>query len=81
MLLADIIQSSEALQLSALIQNVQTAPPVCSKKRGLYETVYLDRAGVTDISGEPRQCSHEWITVEAVWSWVAASKKNVMQLQ
>lgn len=34
-----------------------------------------------DISGEPYRCSHEWITVKAVQSWVSASEKNVMQLE
>lgn len=39
------------------------------------------RAGVTDINGELRHCSGECITVEAVRSWVAASVKNVLQLE
>jgi len=50
-------------------------------KLGLCETVYLHWADITEISGEPRRCSHEWITVEAVQSWIAASEKNVMQLE
>lgn len=39
------------------------------------------RAGVTDINGELRHISRECITVEAGRSWVAASIKNVLQLE
>lgn len=38
-------------------------------------------AGVTDMNGELRRCSGECITVEAGRSWVAASIKNVLQLE
>lgn len=51
------------------------------RNRACCETVYLCGSGVTDISGEPRRCSHEWITVDTARSWVAASIKNVMQLE
>lgn len=37
-----------------------------TRSRACFETFYLCGAGVTDISGEPRRCSHERITVEAV---------------
>ena len=51
--------------------------PSCS----VDQTCSLHNRGGTGVgpAGTSR-CSHEWITVQVIQSWAAASEKNVLQL-